>query len=247
MAGIDVLSTFVPRIAPCGDNAVVVELSDQIDETTNARIVALAEDLSTRPIDGVVETVPTYRSLLVIYDPAVIRGRALAPLLHERALGVNPSNLARRRLIVPVLYGGAVGIDLEELAGAKQMSVDALITTHATAEYRVYMIGFAPGFAYLGGLPDILHTPRRAVPRQRIEASAIGLGGRQASINSVPGPSGWHFIGRTPLKLFDPARAQPFLLQAGDEVRFRPIGADEAEALDAAEAAGDLTVEWEAA
>jgi KipI family sensor histidine kinase inhibitor len=104
------------------------------------------------------------------------------------------------------------------------------------------MIGFAPGFAYLGGLPEILHTPRLANPRQRIEASAIGIGGKQASINSVPGPSGWRFIGRTPLKLFDPARKDPFLLRAGDRVRFRPIEAAEAAELDAAVAAGKTMV-----
>jgi KipI family sensor histidine kinase inhibitor len=247
MAGIDVLPTLFPRIVPCGDNALAVELSDQIDEATNARIVALAAALNANPIAGIVETVPTYRSLLVVYDPTLIRARALAPLLLERVQSVRSSDGHKRRLVVPVLYGGAVGLDLEELARSKRMSVEQLISIHANAQYRVYMIGFAPGFAYLGGLPEVLHTPRRAVPRQRIEASAIGLGGRQASINSVPGPSGWHFFGRTPLRLFDPSRSQPFLLQAGDEVRFRPIGADEAAELDAAAAAGNLAIDWEAA
>jgi KipI family sensor histidine kinase inhibitor len=106
------------------------------------------------------------------------------------------------------------------------------------------MIGFAPGFAYLGGLPEQLYTPRLPVPRQRIEASAIGIGGKQASINSVPGPSGWRFLGRTPLKLFDPSRTEPFLLRAGDRVRFRPISLDEAAHLDAAVAKGEPVEEW---
>jgi KipI family sensor histidine kinase inhibitor len=136
-------------------------------------------------------------------------------------------------------------MDLDELADMKRMSAEALIALHASVEYRVYMIGFAPGFAYLGGLPEVLHTPRLAVPRQRIDASAIGIGGKQASINSVPGPSGWRFIGRTPLKLFDPARDEPFLLRAGDRVRFRPVQANEAAALDAAAADGTLAAEWE--
>jgi KipI family sensor histidine kinase inhibitor len=151
-----------------------------------------------------------------------------------------------RRITVPVLYGEEVGIDLDELADMKQMSREELIALHASADYRVYMIGFAPGFSYLGGLPRQLHTPRLAVPRQRIDASAIGIGGKQASINSVPGPSGWRFIGRTPLKLFDPSRPQPFLLRAGDRVRFRPVGADEAESLDAAISRGEAVEEWEA-
>lgn len=234
-----------PRIAACGDSALVIELSDKIDEEANRRVIALADSLAALAIHGVVETVPTYRSLLVVYDPALVRGSLLAPLLQASLAEVSSANVAPRRIVVPVLYGGAVGMDLNELADMKDMSAEALIALHAAAEYRVYMIGFAPGFAYLGGLPDSLHTPRLAVPRQRIEASAIGIGGKQASINSVPGPSGWRFIGRTPLKLFDPAREEPFLLRAGDRVRFRPIEADEAAALDAALLRGTLAAEWE--
>jgi KipI family sensor histidine kinase inhibitor len=234
-----------PRIAACGDSALVVELSDQIEEATNRRVVALADDLAAQPIEGVVETVPTYRSLLVVYDPAVVRGRALEKLLQMRLANITSPNGSARRIVVPVTYGGPVGMDLNELADMKNTSADALIAMHAAAEFRVYMIGFAPGFAYLGGLPDILHTPRLAVPRQRIEAGAIGIGGRQASINSVAGPSGWRFIGRTSLKLFDPTRDEPFLLRAGDRVRFRPVQADEASALDRMSAEGTLTAEWE--
>jgi KipI family sensor histidine kinase inhibitor len=234
-----------PRIAACGDSALVVELSDHIEEATNMQVVALAGDLAAQPIEGVVETVPTYRSLLVVYDPTVVRGSALAKLLHARLTEITSSAGTARRIVVPVVYGGPVGMDLDELADMKRMSAEALIALHASVEYRVYMIGFAPGFAYLGGLPEVLHTPRLAVPRQRIDASAIGIGGKQASINSVPGPSGWRFIGRTPLKLFDPARDEPFLLRAGDRVRFRPVEANEAAALDAAAADGTLAAEWE--
>jgi KipI family sensor histidine kinase inhibitor len=245
MTGHDCAPRRFPFIAACGDSALVIELSDEIDEETNRRVVALADSLAAEAIDGVIETVPTYRSLLVVYDPAVVRGSLLAPLLQLRLAEISSANVAQRRIVVPVLYGGAVGMDLNELADMKHMGADALIALHASAEYRVYMIGFAPGFAYLGGLPDRLHTPRLAVPRQRIEASAIGIGGKQASINSVPGPSGWRFIGRTPLKLFDPARADPFLLRAGDRVRFRPIEADEAASLDTASSQGTLAADWE--
>jgi KipI family sensor histidine kinase inhibitor len=234
-----------PRIAASGDSALVVELSDQIDESTNMRVVALAEDLAARPIAGVIETVPTYRSLLVVYDPALVRGRLLTEMLQLRLMQDAPALAPARRIVVPVVYGGPVGLDLEALAEMKQMSAEALIALHAAAEFRVYMIGFAPGFAYLGGLPKILHTPRLAVPRQRIEAGAIGIGGQQASINSVAGPSGWRFIGRTPLKLFDPLRSEPFLLRAGDRVRFRPVQADEAAVLDQAAQDGTLAAAWE--
>lgn len=234
-----------PRIIACGDSALVVEFSDQIDEETNERVIALADMLATRPITGVIETVPTYRSLLVAYDPAIIRGKPLSSLLQTLLGQLSVGGATARRITVPVIYGEKVGIDLDELADMKQMSREELIALHASADYRVYMIGFAPGFSYLGGLPQQLHTPRLAVPRQRIEASAIGIGGKQASINSVPGPSGWRFIGRTPLKLFDPSRPQPFLLRAGDRVRFRPVDADEAESLDAAVSRGEAVEEWE--
>lgn len=234
-----------PRVAASGDRAVVIELSDQISEETNRRVVALAEDLDRHPIAGVVETVPTYRSLLVSYDPLIVRARTLSAHLLQRLSAVRVDGGHGRRLVVPVLYGGDVGMDLNEMAEMKGMRADDLVALHGSADYRVYMIGFAPGFAYLGGLPEKLHTPRLAVPRQRIEAGAIGIGGKQASINSVAGPSGWRFIGRTPIRMFDPSRQDAFLLRAGDHVRFRAIGKEEAAALDAAVAAGDAPVEWE--
>ncbi|OLP57924.1 allophanate hydrolase [Xaviernesmea oryzae] len=234
-----------PRLAANGDRAVVIELSDQISEDTNRRVVALAENLDRQPIAGVIETVPTYRSLLVSYDPLIVRGRDLQVLLLERLSTVRVEEARARRLVVPVLYGGDAGLDLNEMAEMKRMGTADLIALHGAADYRVYMIGFAPGFAYLGGLPEALHTPRLAVPRQRIEAGAIGIGGKQASINSVAGPSGWRFIGRTPIRMFDPTRSDAFLLKAGDHVRFRAIEEDEAAALDAAVAAGTAPIDWE--
>ncbi|WP_062212434.1 5-oxoprolinase subunit PxpB [Aureimonas sp. AU12] len=221
-----------PRILACGDSALSVELSDALDEAVNARVIALAEALTLDPIAGVEEVVPTYRALLVHYDPSMRRGADLAGLLARRLDDLAPAAGIARHFEVPVIYGGAAGLDLDDLSAMKGMTPDELIALHSGADYRVYMIGFAPGFAYLGGLPERLHTPRLAVPRQRVEAGAIGIGGRQASVNSVAGPSGWRFIGRTPLRLFDPARADPCLFRAGDRIRFRPVDADEAEALE---------------
>ncbi|MBP1859989.1 5-oxoprolinase subunit PxpB [Rhizobium herbae] len=232
-----------PRIVACGDSALSVELSDRIDEVLNDRVIALAETLTTNPLRGVEEVVPTYRSLMVVYDPSIIRGAVLTRELGKRLRGLEPSDATARRFTIPVVYGGQVGLDLEELAAMKGLTPARLVELHSAAEYRVYMIGFAPGFAYLGGLPDILHTPRLEAPRQRVEAGAIGIGGKQASINSVAGPSGWRFIGRTPLRLFDPDRVEPFLLRAGDRVRFRPVGQDEAAELDGAVAAGRMIME----
>ncbi|MBX4864121.1 5-oxoprolinase subunit PxpB [Rhizobium bangladeshense] len=235
------MAQMFPRILACGDSALSVELSDTIDETISERVIALAQSLTDTPIDGVEELVPTYRSLMVVYDPEIVRGRSLAAGLRHRLDGLAVGNSHSQRFDVPVVYGGAVGMDLEELAAMKGLTASQLIELHSSAEYRVYMVGFAPGFAYLGGLPEKLHTPRLAAPRQRIEASAIGIGGKQASINSVAGPSGWRFIGRTPLRLFDPARARPFLLRAGDRVSFRPVSEEEAGVVARSVAAGQLS------
>jgi len=231
------------RILPCGSRALTVELSDRISEEINAAIITLADDLAVRPIPGVEETVPTYRSLMVLYDPAIVRGKALGAALLERLGGLKADAAGHRRFRVPVVYGGVVGEDLDALAATKEMAPDELIALHSSAEYRVYMIGFAPGFAYLGGLPERLHTPRLPVPRQRIEAGAVGIGGKQASISSVAGPSGWRFIGQTPVRLFDPVRLRPFLLAAGDRVQFRPVSAEEARDIETHIAAGGTGME----
>lgn len=240
-----------PTLLPCGDCALVLQLGETVDATLNARIIALAAALETATetgaIVGVQDIVPTYRSVLVRYDPELIRGaelgRRLLALASQPATEAGPGRSWR----VPCLYGGAVGQDLDELAEMKGLTADELIGIHSSTDYRVYMIGFAPGFAYLGGQPEILHTPRLPKPRQNIARGAIGIGGQQGNINSVAGPSGWRFLGWTPVRSFDPGRAQPFLFRAGDHIRFVPITAAEAEALDARSAAGEMIITPEAA
>jgi KipI family sensor histidine kinase inhibitor len=210
-----------PTLLPAGDRAVLFELGSTIDAETNARIIALAARLDAAHWPGVTEIVPTYRSLLVCYDPMVLRGADL----ETRLLAVG------RLWRVPCLYGGEVGQDLDALAALKGLTPDEVIALHSGAEYRVYMIGFAPGFAYLGGLPERLHTPRLPVPRQSIPAGAIGIGGQQGSISSVAGPSGWRFVGWTPWNIFDAAAANPVLLRAGDRVRFEAVTPTQAQAI----------------
>jgi len=235
----------IPRVLCAGDQALTVEFSDRIDAAVNARVIALAEALRTDPVPGVCEVVPSYRSLLVLHDPEIARGADLAKALALRAAAIDDARAVSRLWRVPMVFGGSAGLDFEDMAKMKGLSTDELVALFTEPEYRVYMIGFAPGFAYLGGLPELLHTPRLPTPRQRLEAGAIGIGGKQANINSVPGPSGWRFLGRTPVRLFAPERAEPFLFQAGDAVRFVPIGAAEARDLDAAAAAGETLVEPE--
>lgn len=235
-----------PKLLPCGDSAMSLQLGETVDAQTNARIIALAEavrDLCGQGVlRGVLDIVPTYRSLLLRYDPAEIRGRALEELLLDLAgrpsLPAGPARLWR----VPCLYGGEVGQDLDALAEMKGLSTEELISIHSGTDYRVYMIGFAPGFVYLGGQPQILDTPRLPKPRQLIPRGAVGIGGQQGNINSVAGPSGWRFLGWTPIRAFDPARAEPFLFRAGDHIRFCPIDVDEARALEARSAAGEMII-----
>lgn len=228
------------RILHCGEQAFSVELANEIDETVNRRVVALAEDLEADPPDGLIELVPTYRSLLVCFDPGRIAGKVMKTVLRERLnrsrpIGENAGPLWH----IPAVYGGETGMDLDDLAHDKGMSPRELIELHSGATYRIYMIGFSPGFCYLGGLPEVLHTPRLPQPRLDIPEGAIGIGGRQGNINSVAGPSGWRFIAWTPVKIFAPDRPEPFLLRAGDRIRFLPVSHDEGAELARKQACGE--------
>lgn len=235
-----------PKILPCGDTALTLQFGETIDAETNARVIAIAARLEDMAVPGLVDIVPTYRSLLLRYDPEILSGARLEGLLSGLALEDGAGAAPARLWVVPCLYGGDVGQDLDDLARMKGMSPEQIVALHSGAEYRIYMIGFAPGFAYLGGLPKALHTPRLPKPRQNIPAGAIGIGGQQGNINSVAGPSGWRFIGWTPLRSFDPGRPEPFLFRAGDRIRFRPVDTAEAEALAARAAAGEAILHPEA-
>ena len=210
-----------PRFIAVGEQALLVEFGDSIDDQLNTRVLALAAALNGAI--GVSEIIPTYRSLTVVFDPLTV---TCTELCEQVALSINllpTTPTLRRRWRVPVCYGGEYGEDLHTLAQGHGLSPEQVIELHSTARYRVYMVGFMPGFAYLGGLPAMLHTPRRASPRAMTPASSINIGGQQTAISSVAGPSGWHLIGRTPWHSFDPRRQRPFLFQAGDEVGFMPI------------------------
>jgi KipI family sensor histidine kinase inhibitor len=231
-----------PRILPCGDAALTVEFGAEIDPALNARVLAL--DPRAAALPGVVETVPTYRSLLVHYDPAATGFAALADALlalsEERS---EEGGVPGRAWRVPVVYGGAFGIDLDDLAARHGLDPDEVIARHAAPEYRVYMIGFAPGYAYLGGLDPALATPRRESPRMRTPAGTIAIGGVQASVASIEAPSGWHLLGRTPVRAFMPGRDPIFVLRPGDRVRFEPVPASAWDALDRRAQAGELVAE----
>lgn len=222
-----------PRIFAAGDAALTVELGDVVDPVVNRRVLEFDRRVRSAGLPGVLESVPTYRSLFVQYDPGATGFQDLAarllPLVPE---GDVPAE--GRRWVFPVCYGGEHGEDLEFVAGVHGLSAERVVELHLAAEYRVYMIGFAPGFAYMGGLPAALHTPRRASPRLRIPANSVAIGGIQAGITSIPVPSGWHLLGRTPARMFDLARGdEAFLLAAGDIVRLERIDAATFAALEA--------------
>jgi KipI family sensor histidine kinase inhibitor len=210
-----------PRFQPVGDQAVLVEFGDRIDEQINAQVLTLAQGMSD--VVGVREIVPTYCSLVLLFDPLVVSYDTLCQQIATRLNMPSITPVTRRCWRVPVCYGGDYGEDLLALASSHHLTPEQVIEQHSRADYRVYMVGFMPGFAYLGGLPKALHTPRRASPRARTPACSINIGGQQTAISSVAGPSGWHLIGRTPWQPFVPDRHPAFLFQPGDAIQFMPV------------------------
>jgi inhibitor of KinA len=229
------------QITPLGDSALIVELGDAINDSTHLRVQAAWRALEAGPLPGVSETVPAYTTVTVFYDPAaVVRAGApaeaiwgwLGDRVRERLKNPPKSAKAKPRTVeVPVCYGGEFGPDLNRVATQAKLSPEDAIKRHARAEYRVHLIGFAPGFPYLGGLPKELITPRHAKPRMAVPAGSVGIGGEQTGIYPQVTPGGWNLIGRTPLRLFRPEDDPPVLLQAGDIVKFKAITPEEFEKL----------------
>ncbi|MCG8510230.1 MAG: 5-oxoprolinase subunit PxpB [Rhodospirillales bacterium] len=234
-----------PRFLPAGDGAVTIEVANIIDPAVNDMVVTIDRHIHEAAIKGIVETVPTYRSIQVIYDPVVVRFADLVPRLRALIPDQFETPADRTRWHVPVNYGGENGMDLEYVAGVHDLTTQDVIDLHSAAEYRVYMIGFMPGFTYLGGLPESLHTSRRENPRTLTPASSVSIGGIQGAISSMPCPSGWHMLGRAPIRTFDARRENPFLLATGDLVSFRPIDKAEFDRLDALADKGEIIAEPE--
>jgi inhibitor of KinA len=212
-----------PRILPVGEAAFTVEFGDRLDEQLNRQVHALDAVLSVQRFPGIVETIPTYRSLLVMYDPLVVDEAPVRATLNAAVekLHAQRSVPAEGQLIeIPVYYGGEWGPDLEDVSAHCGLTPDQVIRLHTASTYLVAMLGFAPGFAYLFGLHSSLATPRLTTPRTRVEPGSIGVAGAQTGLYALPTPGGWRIIGRTPMSLFDPNRDDPFALCAGDRVRF---------------------------
>jgi inhibitor of KinA len=213
------------RLVSAGDAMIVVEFEQRIDPGVNARAVALAEALREVRHTGVRDIVPGYCSVAVAFDPLAtrvddLRGRVLD--LAAAALEVS-EQAARRVIDVAVRYGGDDGPDLEAVAMFAALSADEVIALHAAPTYRVYMLGFAPGFAYMGEVDARIAMPRHPSPRVRVRRGSVGIAGPQTGIYSIDTPGGWQIVGRTDVQLYDPTRDEPFLLKAGDAVRFCPV------------------------
>jgi 5-oxoprolinase (ATP-hydrolysing) subunit B len=236
-----------PRFLDAGDCGLVVEFGDTIDEAINARVLSLDAALAAVALDGVRETVPTYRSLLINFDPRTLRRRELTREIERLLAEIGPESVARptRYWRFPVLYGGTHGEDLDAVAAMHEMTTAEVVALHSGADYRVYMIGFMPGFSYLGGLPEAIHTSRRPNPRQKTPPRSVSIGGSQAAVSPPFAiPSAWNMLGQTPVHVYDPSRQErPFLLVSGDHVCFEPIKEADYERLCRAAEAGEIVAE----
>lgn len=216
------------RFLLTGDTSVAVEFGNEIHPAINARIRAFNIAIRESGIRGIVETVPTYRSLMVHYDPGIILYDALVAKL-KKLLGeldqitIPPSEV----LEIPVLYGGEYGPDLAFVAEHAGKTAEEVIQIHTSTEYLIYMLGFTPGFTYLGGMSEEIATPRLQTPRVKIDAGSVGIAGSQTGVYPIDSPGGWQLIGRTPVKMYNPDRENPILPQAGQYIKFYAI--DEAE------------------
>ncbi len=233
----------LPRLLPSGDSAITVEYSRDIDDAANQRVLALDRALSRAPVAGVTEAVPTYRSLLVHYDPVQIDYDTLGERLLALAQSPAEATSGARRWRIPVAYGGEHGIDLEDVAKALNTTPDDIVARHVAGNYRVAMIGFTPGWSYLSGLEKSLHMPRRQNPRLLTPAGTISIGGVQTGVQCLAGPSGWHLLGRTPVRTYQLHRDPTFLLEPGDYITFSRIDAKTFAEQDRAAEAGGIVAE----
>jgi len=232
-----------PRLLPSGDSAITVEFSRNIDDPANQRVLALDRTLAQTPITGVTETVPTYRSLLVHYDPLLIGFDALSERLAALAQLPVPPVVNTRRWRIPVVYGGQHGIDLEDVARSLKTTPDDIVARHVAGDYRVAMIGFTPGWSYLSGLADSLQMPRRQNPRLLTPAGTISIGGVQTGVQCLAGPSGWHLLGQTAVRTYQLHRDPIFLLEPGDRVTFCAVDAKTFAEQDRAAERGEIVAE----
>ncbi len=213
-----------------GDNGIICHVGREISESVNKKVRGLTHIINTSTVDfsEIIEMIPAYTSVLVIYDPLKTTYVDLVTKLKGLMNQLIDTPLPLAKIIhVPVVYGGVYGEDIVTVAEHNQLSVEEVINIHSSMEYLIYMIGFTPGFPYLGGMNEGIATPRLLVPRQKIPAGSVGIAGNQTGIYPIESPGGWQLIGRTPIDLFDPKRRPAVLFSAGDYIKFDPIRDEE--------------------
>lgn len=232
------------RVVPCGDSAVTAVFPGGISAENTEKVRALSAAIEKRRIAGVTGTIPAYSSLTVCYDPLRLSGARIARIVGRLAERTQTAKAEKKTVhLIPVLYGGAYGEDLPFVARCAGLSCGEAAALHAGTDYLIHMIGFLPGFAYLGGLDERLAVPRLDSPRAVIPAGSVGIGGGQTGIYPVSSPGGWRLIGRTPLRMYDPDRDPPVLYRPGEYIRFVPV--DESAFAEMERAAEAGTVRWE--
>jgi KipI family sensor histidine kinase inhibitor len=211
-----------------GDRGLLLEFGDGISREINEKVRRMALAIQAEAIEGIVETVPTYRSLLIIYNPVILSVEGLGRRLIQIEEALQQTPLPEPKLTrIPVVYGGIYGPDLKEVARYRQISPEEVVRLHCSIPYLIYMIGFMPGYPYMGELPQSLVVPRLKTPRLSVPKGSVAIAQRQTGIYSMESPGGWQILGRTPLELFDPEKDPPALLQMGDFVQFYPIDEEE--------------------
>lgn len=226
------MSKFYPKYKQFGESAILIEWPQKISKTILTDIRVFVEKIKNEKIKEILEFNFVYYSLLIIYDKNIISFNKIKQKLCHLYEKDNQTKLSQSSIWhIPVCYDVKFGIDLEFLSSEKKCPVEEIISLHSNAIYTVYGIGFLPGFLYLGGLEDILHTPRRSFPRMKVPKGAIAVGGRQTGIYPQSTPGGWHILGRTPISLFNPRSIKPCVVSAGDRIKFKPINKAEFEVL----------------
>jgi KipI family sensor histidine kinase inhibitor len=211
-----------------GDKGLVVEFGNEISEAVNKKVRNLYLAIKKSELDGIHEMIPTYRSLLIQYDPMKIKIDHLIAKLIEIENTLDCIDIPKPRIIeIPTIYGEEFGEDLNFVSEHNGISVDEVVKIHSSVDYLIYMLGFTPGFPYLGGMSEKIETPRLKTPRTKIPAGSVGIAGKQTGIYPIESPGGWQLIGRTPIKLYNPKSQIPIILQAGDYIRFVPIDKEE--------------------
>jgi len=213
---------------PYGEEALLINFEQEIEETIHQQVIALKTAIEQAQLPGISFLIPAYCSLTVGYDPEKLDYYTLCVLIKNLETSVpQAKDYQTRKLLIPVCYDIEFGVDLVDLATEKQLTIQEIIKLHTTTLFRVHMLGFLPGFAYMGKLPDPLVCARKTTPRLRVRALSVGLAGHQTGIYPSEAPGGWQIIGRTPLPIFDTRKKQPFLFQAGDQVQFKAIVKEE--------------------